>query len=65
MSELTAHTESEINIIRGKNLGNAVTQEDVFLLLEHIDVLENLLDEDDMEDVHGTEGWRHLLRIDD
>lgn len=62
---MEAHKESEINVIRGKWLGKAVTQDDIEVLLDHITALENLLDEGDMEDMYGTGGWRHHLGIDD
>lgn len=56
--------ERDINIIRGKNLVGKATKEDVFLLLEHIDALENFLNEADLDDTFGTEGWRHALETD-
>jgi hypothetical protein len=53
-------SESEINIIRGKHLGHAVTKEDIDTLLAHILALEHVLDEEaNPEDMFGTEGWRH------
>ena len=62
---MEAHKESEINVIRGKWLVKQASQDDVKVLLDHITALENLLDEGDMEDMYGTEGWRHQLGIDD
>jgi hypothetical protein len=59
-----AHPSKDINIIVGKNLTGKVGKRDVQVLLEHIQALEELLDEDDLEDMHGTEGWRHHLGID-
>lgn len=62
---MTAATDSQINVIRGKNLVGHATKDDVFALLEHIDALEDLLDDADGDDMFGTEGWRHRLGIDD
>ena len=62
---MTAQSNRVVDTIRGKNLVGATTKEDIFLLFEHIDALEMLLDEDDLEDAHGTEGWRHRLSIED
>jgi hypothetical protein len=62
---MAAQTDEVLNIIRGKNIVGAATKEDILKLYEHIDALENLLDEDDNEDIHGTEGWRHYLGVDE
>jgi hypothetical protein len=56
-------SESEINIIRGKNLVGAATKEDIEILLQHITAMEHVLDEEaDPEDMFGTEGWRHHFK---
>ena len=57
-------SEKTINVIRGKNLVGKATQEDVDKLLEHIDALEEWLDEKDQDDYFGTEGWRHCVGLD-
>lgn len=58
-------TESEVNIMRGKNLGDALTKNDLHDLFNHVDMLESLLDEQiDTEDFFGTEGWRKHVGID-
>jgi len=57
-------TESEQNIIRGKNIVGKASKEDIDRLFEYLDALEMLLDEADEEDTYGTEGWRHHLEID-
>jgi len=62
---MAAHTDETLNIIRGKNIVGAATSDDVFALLQHIDALEDLLDEGDDDDAFGTEGWRHRLGIGD
>lgn len=38
---------------------------EVLAVFQHLDELEDLLDEADEDDVFGTEGWRHRLGIDD
>jgi hypothetical protein len=53
----------ELNIIRGKNLVDGTTANDVLKLFEYIDLLEEKLDECDLEDWFGTEGWRHYFGI--
>lgn len=58
-----AHTSSTVNTIRGKNSVGRATPEDVTKLLEHIDELEDLLDDGDEDDAFGTEGWRHRVGI--
>jgi hypothetical protein len=62
---MAAHTDKTLNTIRGKNIVGAATTDDVFVLLQHIDALEDLLDEGDDDDAFGTEGWRHRLGIGD
>lgn len=62
---MAAQTDETLNIIRGKNLVGAASTDDVFVLLQHIDALEDLLDEGDEDDAFGTEGWRHRLGVDD
>ena len=37
--------------------------DDVYDLLDYINILEDLLDEADQEDFFGTEGWRHHAGI--
>jgi hypothetical protein len=64
MTKPKAQKAKDLYIIRGKNLAGKATMQDVDLLFEHIDALESLLDDDDCDDVHGTEGWRHYVGID-
>jgi hypothetical protein len=54
------HTDKDISIIRGKNLVGKATKADVNILLDHIDALEDFLDEHDQ----GTEGWRRRIGLD-
>lgn len=60
-----AYDAGVLNMIRGKNSVGAATIEDVQRLFQHIDALEGLLDDDDLEDIHGTEGWRHCVGLGD
>jgi len=53
--------ENEIDIIRGKMLVNAATQEELHDFLRYITTLESLVEEASQEDFYGTEGWRHRL----
>ncbi len=52
-------------IIRGKNVVEGSSKYDVLRLFEYIDGLEELLDEFDLDDTFGTEGWRHRLGLAD
>lgn len=62
---MNAHGAKVIDIIRGRHSVGKATQEDIDTLLEHIEALEELLDEGDGEDAFGTEGWRRRLGIED
>lgn len=57
-------TEKILNIIRGKNLVGKATPQDVIKLFEHIDALEEFLDDNEQDDQFGTEGWRHAIGLD-
>lgn len=64
-----ALSKVEFNRIKGR--WDSLLQEykffdssDVQKIVDHIEVLEELLDETDSEDFFGTEGWRHRLGID-
>ena len=61
---MAAQKDKVVNLIRGKNIVGKASKEDVLKLFEHIDALEMLLEEADREDMFGTEGWRHRLKID-
>lgn len=58
-------SDKTINIIRGKNLVRQATKEDVMVLFDHIDALEMFLDAQDNDDLFGTEGWRHAIRLEE
>lgn len=66
-------SERELDTIRGKLLisGNkgfvathAASQKEINDFLFFVGELEQLLDEADLDDYFGTEGWRHRLGID-
>lgn len=54
-----------MNELRGKALVGACTKEEVMSIIEYVNTLEMFLDDGDMEDMYGTEGWRHTLGIED
>lgn len=56
-------SEKELNIIRGKMLVNSATKEELHDFLRYVAELEYLLNQDDYEDIHGTEGWKHRMGI--
>lgn len=56
-------TERELDTIRGKMLVNAATQEELHAFLHFVAALERLVDEADLDDYFGTEGWRHRLGL--
>lgn len=58
-------TDAKMNELRGKALVGACTKEEVMQITEYVNRLEILLDEGDQEDMYGTEGWRHLLGMED
>lgn len=56
-------TERELNIIRGTIMMTAEEESsrDLEGLLDYVEAMENLLDKGDMDDMYGTEGWRHRI----
>jgi len=54
-------TERELDMIRGKMLVNAATQDELHDFLRYVSVLESLVEDASMEDFYGTEGWRHHI----
>ena len=56
-------SEKEINIIRGKNSVGKATKKEIQSIFEHLDALENALDEKDEEDFFGTQGWRSFFGV--
>lgn len=52
--------DSTLNQIRGKAIVGHQSIEDMWTVLDHLQLLEHILDEEvDTEDGLGTEGWRH------
>ena len=58
-------SERDINIIRGKMLVAKATPKELQEFLKYVNAIEQLLDEEDMNDMFGTEGWRHNIGIED
>ena len=58
-------TEKELNIIRGKDLVGHASTEEILSVFTHYDALERWLDEVEMADFFGTEGWRHSAGLPD
>lgn len=54
-------SDSKLNELRGKAMVGHITKDEVMAVLNHLTVLEAKLDEQDDEDVFGTEGWRHAF----
>lgn len=46
-------------------VGSGLDDEEAQELLEYIHELESLCDDADQDDVHGTEGWRFRLGLED
>ena len=61
----TIHSDKVINTIRGKNLVGKASKDDIDLLFEQLDAFEQFLDDWDQDDMFGTEGWRHVIGLDD
>lgn len=45
-------------------VGKPLKEDEAIALAEYIADLEGLADNGDMDDYHGTEGWRHHLGMD-
>ena len=54
--------DSTLNRIRGKAMVGHQTIEDVWTLLDHLQLIEHVLDEQEFPtDVFGVEGWRRYV----
>lgn len=51
-------SERELNIIRGRASVGKATPKEIMSVFEHLDLIENKLDDLDADDTFGTEGWR-------
>lgn len=58
-------TQKELNIIRGKASVGHATPEEILSAFVHWDLIEMKLDEFEMDDTFGTEGWRHSFGLPD
>lgn len=54
----------ELDTIRGKMLVAAATVPELHTFLHYVSELERLLDQTDLDDFFGTEGWLHYLGLD-
>lgn len=61
---MNRHTQIHITLNNVLN-GARVCEEDLQELAHHIHSMENMLDETDMDDYFGTEGWKHRLGLDE
>ena len=61
MANRKLKSERELDMIRGKMLVNAATQEELHDFLLYVNHIEGLLEEGDNDDAFGTEGWRSCL----
>lgn len=64
MNDLNLKPLRELDVIRGKMLVSAASVEENHAFLRYVASLESLLDEADLDDYFGTEGWQHHLGID-
>lgn len=56
-------TKREIDFIKGTLSVNHATNEEIVIFLDYVSQLESLLDQGDMEDFYGTEGWKHSIGV--
>lgn len=56
------YSDREMNIMRGKMLMDHPPGHDVWKVFAQLDWLEDELNQRDMDDFFGTEGWRHAFR---
>jgi len=61
MQSLLELKHVEIGKIEIKNDLDKATQNDVKVLLDYISSLEALIEDNDQDDVFGTEGWEHAI----
>jgi len=57
-------SERELNIIRGKMLGNQANKQEVNAFMAYVEAMEKLLEDADADDYYGTEGWRKYVGCD-
>lgn len=55
--------EKELDMIRGKMLAGVATQEELNEFLIYVTALEGFLDDCDLDDMFGTEGWRRQVGL--
>lgn len=58
-------TEKELNYIRGKASVGKATPAEIMQVFGHYDLIEAKMDEVEVDDFFGTEGWRHFFGLPD
>src|SRR5678815_62086 len=58
-------TERELNTIRGKMLVAAASPRELQDFLTYVTALESLVEEANLADFYGTEGWRRRIGLED
>ncbi len=61
--EMKLLSDKKLNELRGKAMVKHITPAEVMQVFDHLTVLEVMLDDADMEDMLGTEGWRKFVGI--
>lgn len=56
-------SDRELNTIRGKALVGKASISEILSVFGHLDCLEAKLEDCDLDDFFGTEGWRHFFAI--
>lgn len=56
-------SEAKLNEIRGKVLVGMATRDEMLCVFEHLDSMEYVLNDSDMDDTFGTEGWREFFGL--
>jgi hypothetical protein len=54
-------SEQEIDMIRGKMLVAAATQEELHAFLNYVTAIESLVEDASCDDYYGSDGWRHRI----
>lgn len=56
-------SDQKKNELAGKAYAGALNREEQLSLIKHIAAFESKLDDYDLEDFFGTEGWRHNFGV--
>ena len=55
--------ERRLNFIRGKHASGPITPDDIDFLFAYIEQIARKLDEADLDDALGPEGWRQYCNV--